>query len=110
MIDTAKRKAIWIHERWRSLREKEFNCACCPFQKIPRVMKLMHVADKLGRRAGEGVPQLALAMDHFARRHVEIQNQQRHGDGEDAVAESRKPLQTLPCNLVIRSGHVADIV
>ena len=59
-----------------------------------------------GSGLGEGVPQLSLAVDHFAGRHVEIQNQQRHGHGEDAVAERREPLQTLTCNLVVRRGHV----
>ncbi len=65
------------------------------------------VADELGRGPGECAPQLALAVDHLAGGHVEIQNQQRHGHGEDAVAERRKPLQTLTGNLVVRSGHGA---
>jgi hypothetical protein len=37
---------------------------------------------------------------------VEIQHQQRHGYGEDAVTEGREPLKASTCNLVVRRKHL----
>jgi hypothetical protein len=44
-------------------------------------------------------------VNHFAGWHVEIENQQRHGYGKDAIAQGRKPLQALSGNFVVRLRH-----
>src|SRR3984885_16325416 len=64
-----------------------------------------HVADQLGRGFRQGVPKLPLAVNQLARRHMEIQYQQRHGYGEEAVTEGREPLQASTGNLVVRRRH-----
>ena len=53
------------------------------------------------------MPEFSLAVDDFAGRHVKVENQQRHGHREDAVAESGEPLQTLTGNFVVRRRHDA---
>ena len=44
----------------------------------------------------KGVPQVAFTMDEFRRRRVEIEYQQRHGEGEDSIAERGQPFHAVP--------------
>jgi hypothetical protein len=58
-----------------------------------------------GESAVEALPEVVLAMYGFQRGHAQIEHQQGHGEGEDAVAECRKALHTLPGNAVVCRGH-----
>src|ERR1700722_10742955 len=51
------------------------------------------------------MPEIALGVYGFTRRHTQIEHQQRHGDGEDSVAEGCQAFHALPGNTVIRRVH-----
>jgi hypothetical protein len=54
------------------------------------------------------VPQAAFGVDALACRHMEVQHQQGHGDGENTVAERGETLHILTGNTVVKRVHLKE--
>jgi hypothetical protein len=65
-----------------------------------------HQKDKQARGEREQqAAEIVLGVDGFGGGDAQVEDQQRHGDGEDAVAEGGDALHTLPCNAVVEGTH-----
>lgn len=65
-----------------------------------------HQKNQNSRREHDQVlPEIALGVDSFGGRDPEIEHEQRHGYGEDAVAERGEALHAFSCNLVVQRVH-----
>jgi len=51
------------------------------------------------------MPKIALAVNRAGRGNTQVENQQRHGHGEDAVAQRSEPFDALACNAVVEGQH-----
>ena len=51
------------------------------------------------------MPEIALGMDSFGRGHAQVEHQQGHGYGEDAVAQGGETFDTLSGNAVVEGWH-----
>ncbi|WP_242919781.1 DUF885 family protein [Caulobacter sp. CCUG 60055] len=63
------------------------------------------VGDEAGGEPDQRAPELGLAMDRRVGRHPDLQDDQGHGDGEQAVAEGGDPLQAAACEQVVGFAH-----
>ena len=73
--------------------------------KNPQRHEAHHVHDQPRGERCQAMPQIVLIVHGFHRGHTQIQHQQGHREGKDAIAEGREALHTLPGNPVIRRGH-----
>src|SRR5579871_1739251 len=58
-----------------------------------------------GRQAKQRSPQVALAVDAFNGRHANVEDEKRHGKGEEPVAQSRQAFQALAGDPVVGGCH-----
>jgi len=61
--------------------------------------------DEAWREHDQRAPEAALGVDGFGGRDAEIEHQERHGYGEDSVAEGGKALDALSGNAVVEGRH-----
>lgn len=65
-----------------------------------------HEKDEQARRHGdEQVAKVVLGVNGFGGGDTQVEDQQRHGDGEDTVAEDGDALHTLTCNAIVEGVH-----
>ena len=71
-----------------------------------------HDAHQKDERRGESAmrawPEIALGVDGFGGGDAEIEDEQGHGYGEDAVAEGGEAFNVLSCNAVVERGHLRE--
>lgn len=53
----------------------------------------------------KGIAEVVLGVDGLGGGNVEVEDEQRHGDGEDAVAEGGHAFDALSCNTVVEGWH-----
>ena len=63
-----------------------------------------------GPSAAKRGQQFALAVHLCGGGQMQVQHQQRHGHGKDAVAQRRQPVQVAPLNAVVKSGHGQSVI
>ena len=63
------------------------------------------VGHVLGRVGAESGQQRAFGVNSLGRGNVQVENEQGHCNGEDAVTERGKALQIAALNAVVESGH-----
>jgi hypothetical protein len=61
--------------------------------------------DKTRRKGDEGAPEIVLGVNGFGGGDTEIEREQRHGHGENAVAESGEAFDALSGNTVVEGVH-----
>jgi hypothetical protein len=61
--------------------------------------------DQARRRREKQVPEIVLEVRRVAYRQVQIEHQERHGCGEDAITERSQALDTLSGNTIIERWH-----
>jgi hypothetical protein len=66
--------------------------------------------DETRREHDEGMPEVVLGMNGFAGGDAEVEHQQGHGYGEDAVAEGGETLDTFSCNAVVERVHQKESI
>jgi hypothetical protein len=57
----------------------------------------------------EDVLEIAIGVDCFGGGYVEVEDQESHGDGEDAVTEGGNAVDRLSCNPVVKGGHRSGV-
>ena len=73
---------------------------------MPRVKKLMgEVDEQLRGQRGQGPGQVALGVDEFLGGRVQVEQEERHGDAEDAIAQGGQALDVLAGEVVVGLGH-----
>ena len=105
ITETVKRNAIWIQVKSRLPRSKVIQLRLLPRPEDAQSQAAHQIRDELRSQGHQRRLQLAFAMDRLFDWDMQVQHQQRHGNGEDAVAESRQPLETLPLDFVVESRH-----
>lgn len=58
--------------------------------------------EKTRRKNDKGVPEIAFGVNGFTGWDVQVEHEQGHGHGEDAVAEGGEAFDTLPGNTVVQ--------
>ena len=53
--------------------------------------------------------EVVLGVDSFGGGDAKIEDEQGHGDGEDAVAEGGDAFDALTCNAVVEGGHPTGV-
>ena len=61
------------------------------------------VHDESGSERDEAMPQVMFVVNGFESGDAQVEDEKRHGKGENAVAQCGQALDALPGNLVIRS-------
>ena len=57
--------------------------------------------EQAGREYEQGMPEIALGVNGFGGGDAEIEHEQGHGHGEDAVTEGGEAFDTFSCNAVV---------
>ena len=61
--------------------------------------------DKARGEGDQGVPEIVLGMDGFGSGNAEVEHEQGHGDGEEAVTEGGEAFDALSGNAVVQGVH-----
>src|SRR6266567_1637445 len=93
--------------RVRSQRPRMPSRVCWASQKVPSIVKLSRYAAKLGPSFSSAPPKPALGVHRSggADGYPQVQDEQCHGDGEQAVAQGGQALEALAREAVVRLGH-----
>ena len=57
----------------------------------------------------EGVPEIVLGVDGFGGGDAQVEDEQGHGDGEEAVTEGGDAFDTLSGNAVVEGMHRKEV-
>jgi hypothetical protein len=64
-----------------------------------------HVHDHLRRECQQRVPQILLAVNSIGGGDAQVEHEERHGHGENAVAKGGEALDALAGDLIAVRGH-----